>query len=247
MNRAFTLSAAAAAAAAALALGATPAAAADIPGTGLEINVEAEAMSDYRFRGVSRSGEDPAVQASVTVSHDSGFYVGTRATTLDGIDGFRANDPDFDDLGDIEFDVYAGYGMELGGGLSADAGVMYYHFTGAEGPTDYVEPYASVSYLLGPVEATAGAKYAPAQAGTGDEDMLYVFAEAEAGIPFTGVKLRAHAGRQDWGAYGSYWNWSVGGGYTLGPVELGLRYVDTDLPAVRGQDAGFVASIGVGF
>lgn len=244
MKRIFILTAAAAA----LAAAATPAAAeVPIPGTGLSIGGEANVMSDYRFRGVSRSGEDPAVQANVTISHDSGFYVGTRATSVNGRDSFRLNDPDLHDLGDAEFDVYAGYNADLGAGVSADGGVMYYHFAGADGRTDYVEPYASLSYLIGPVEATAGAKYAPSQAGTGNEDMLYLFAEAEAGIPFTPVKLRAHAGRQDWGQYGSYWNWSLGAGYTLGPVEVGLRYVDTDLPAVRGQDAGLVASIEVGF
>jgi uncharacterized protein (TIGR02001 family) len=218
-----------------------------IPGTGLTVDGQAEIMSDYRFRGISRSDEDPALRANVTVNHDSGIYVGTRATSLSGLDNFRLRDPDLDDLGDIEFDIYAGYRRDVGGGLTLDGGVMYYAFSGAEGPANYVEPYVSASYMLGPVEATAGAKYAPSQRGTGDEDMLYLFGEVEAGIPFTPVKLRAHAGRQDWGTYGRYWNWSVGGAYTIGPAELGLRYVDTDLPAVAGQDATVVLSLGIGF
>ena len=33
-------------------------------------------MSDYRFRGVSLSGKDFAVQPYLTVSHESGLYVG---------------------------------------------------------------------------------------------------------------------------------------------------------------------------
>ena len=218
-----------------------------VPGTGLTLSGGAELMSDYRFRGVSRSDEDPALQGNVTVSHDSGFYAGTRATTLSGLDNFRLRDPQFQDLGDVELDIYAGYSADLGGGLTLDGGLMYYAFAGGEGRTDYAEPYASLSYLLGPVEATAGAKYAPSQSGTGNEDMLYLFGEVEAGIPFTPWKLRAHAGRQDWGGFGSYWNWSVGGSYTLGPAELGARYVDTSLPSLTGQDAGFVFSLGVGF
>jgi uncharacterized protein (TIGR02001 family) len=227
---------------------ATPAAAEiPLPGTGLSIAPDAQIMSDYRFRGVSRSDEDPALQANVTVSHDSGLYVGTRATTLSGLDNFRLRDPQFGDLGDVEFDVYAGYRRDLGAGLSLDGGVMYYHFSGAEGPTDYVEPYAALSYLLGPVEATAGAKYAPSQAGTGDENMLYLFGQADVAVPFTPFAARAQIGRQDWGRFGSYTNWSLGGTYTMGPAELGIRYVDTNLPEGPGQDGTVVVSLGVGF
>ena len=235
-----------AAAAAALAF-AAPATALPLPGTGLTANGEVELMSDYRFRGISRSDEDPALQANLTLSHDSGLYVGTRATTLEGLDGFRLRDPEFDDLGDVELDLYAGYGADLGGGLTLDGGIMYYLFAGGEGRTDYIEPYASLSYLLGPVEATGGVKYAPSQSAIGDEDMLYVFGEVDAGLPFSPVSLNLHVGRQDWGRFGSYWNWSLGGTYTFGPAELGLRYVDTDLPALPGQDTGIIVSLGLGF
>ena len=239
-----------AAAAAALAFAAPVAAQVPIPGTGLTVSGKAELMSDYRFRGVSRSDEDPAAQANLTVSHGSGFYAGARGTTLSGVDTFRIRDPqvrDLGDLGELELDLYAGYTADLGGGLTLDGGLLYYVFTGDEGQADYAEPYASLSYMLGPVEATAGAKYAPSQRGTGDEDMFYLFGEVEAGIPFTPVTLRAHAGRQDWGGYGRYWNWSLGGSYALGPAELGVRYVDTDLPSAPGVDGGVVLSLGLGF
>lgn len=237
-----------AAAAVALAgIAAAPAAALPLPGTGLDVSIEATAMTDYRFRGISRSDEDPALQAGATLWHDSGLYTGARGTTLDGFDSFRLRDPQLQDLGDVQLDLYAGYGSDLGAGFSLDAGLMYYVFTGAEGESDYAEPYASISYLLGPAEATVGAKWAPAQDAIGDEAMLYTFAEANVGIPFTPWSFTAHAGRQDWGSFGSYWNWSVGGRYVIGPAQLGLRYVDTDLPDVSGQDAGIVASAGVRF
>lgn len=231
----------------AAALSAAPASAVPVPGTGLNINAEATLMTDFRFRGVSRSGEDPALQGNAVVGHDSGFYVGAQATTLDGLDTFRLRDPDLDDLGDAQVELYAGYGRDIGGGFSVDGGLLYYAFPGGEGPRAHFEPYVSASYLLGPVEATVGARHAWAQEGTGDEPMTYLFGEVEAGVPFTPFKLSAGAGHQDWGVYGSYWNWSVGGRYVLGPAELGLRYVDTDLPALPGQDAGLVASVRLGF
>jgi hypothetical protein len=115
------------------ALGSATPALADVPlpGTGLTLNGEAEIMSDFRFRGISRSDEDPALQGNATLNHDSGFYVGTRATTLSGLDNFRLRDPELDDLGDIQFDLYAGYSRDLGGGLTVDGGLMYYVFAGA--------------------------------------------------------------------------------------------------------------------
>src|SRR3712207_2963496 len=83
-----------------------------IPGTGLSVSGEANLLSDFRFRGVSRSGEDPALQGQLTVSHDSGFYVGGRGTTLNGIDNFRFRDPQIRDLGDLQLDLYAGYNAD---------------------------------------------------------------------------------------------------------------------------------------
>ena len=237
-------------------LAASPAAAQDpapgeegvpLPGTGLDVAAELNLLSDYRFRGVSRSDEDPALQGAITISHDSGFYVGTRATTLQGLDSLRLRDPRFEDLGEVEADIYAGYGRDLGAGWDLDAGLMYYAFIGGEGRTDYFEPYASLSYLIGPVYATAGAKYAPSQRAIGNEDMLYLFGQVDASIPLTPVRFKAQAGRQDCGRFGNYWNWSLGGSYALGPAELGVQYVDTDLPSVAGQDAGLVFSLGLRF
>ena len=226
---------------------AAPAAALPVPGTGLDVGVEAELMSDYRFRGISRSNENPALQGEVTVSHNSGIYVGARGTTLAGIDRFRFRDPNLRDLGDLQLDLYAGFSADLGAGLSADAGVLRYAFAGAQGRSDYFEPYASLSYMFGPIEATAGAKYAPAQQAIAGEDMLYVFGDAEVGIPLTGLTVTAHAGRQSWGRFGDYSDWSVGARYGFGPVSAGVRYVDTDLPRLSGQDPTVVLSLGVRF
>ena len=204
---------------------------------GLDIGGEALLLSDYRFRGISRSGEDPAVQGQLTVSVPSGLYAGARATSLG----------DAGALGSAQVEAYAGYGTELSLATSLDAGLLYYWFPDGSGATDYLEPYASISHRLGPVEGTLGAKYAWSQAALGGEDMLYLFGEAEAGIPTTPLTLTAQAGRQEAGALGSYWNWSVGGRYARGPLEAGLRYVDTDLAPLPGQDSGLVFSLGFRF
>lgn len=210
----------------------------EVPGSsGLDISAEANLLSDFRFRGISRSDRDPAVQAAVTVSTGSGFYAGGRATSLKDAGTLEA----------AEVDLYAGYTADLGLGTSIDAGLMYFYFPDGRGNTDYFEPYASVSHLLGPVEGTIGVKYAPGQAATADQDLLYVFGEVEASIPLTPLTFTAQAGHQDAGLIGDYWTWSIGGRAAFGPFEAGLRYVDTDLPALPNAKAGVVLSIGARF
>ena len=44
------------------------------------------------------------------VRHDSGFYAGARGTTWRGNDRFRLRNPAFHDQGDVQMDLYAGYG-----------------------------------------------------------------------------------------------------------------------------------------
>lgn len=204
---------------------------------GPDVSGGAFLLSDYRFRGVSRSDGDPALQAQLTVTLPNGLYAGGRGTTLKG----------FANGADAELDLYAGYNAALGPATSLDVGIMTYVFPGGRGGSVYAEPYASLSHTLGPVEATLGAKYAPPQRATGDADSLYLFGELEAGIPATPLTLTAQAGWQDSGAFGRYWNWSVGGRYAFGPVEAGLRYVDTDLAPLPGQRGGIVASLGFRF
>lgn len=212
----------------------------------LEINL----LSDYRFRGISRSDEDPTVQAALTLFHDSGLYAGLRGTSLSGTDVWRRRDPGFQDLGEVQLDLYAGFRTDLGGGFDLDAGALYYLFAGGDGATDYVEPYASLSYLIGPVQLTGGAKYAPAQAAIGDEDMLYMFGQVDVTVPFRPWSFTAQAGHQQWGRYGSYWTWSFGAVHQLQiggipDTEIGLRYVDTDLSSGPGRDGGLVLSLGL--
>jgi uncharacterized protein (TIGR02001 family) len=211
------------------------------PAAGAKASVAGGAtlLSDYRFRGISRSGGDPALQGQLTVSLPNGLYVGGRGTTLKGVHA----------LGDAELDLYAGYGATIGSGTTLDAGLTYYAFPGGAGGSDYAEPYVSLSHTLGPVEATLGAKYAWKQDALGSEDQLYLFGQLEGGIPLTPITLTAEAGRQEAGRFGGYWNWSLGGRYAMGPLEAGLRYVDTELRAIPGRrsGAGLVASLGVRF
>jgi len=76
------------------------------PDSGLDVSAELNLLTDYRFRGVSRSDEDPAAQAAINLNHSSGLYAGVRATSLAGTDSFRRRDPAFQDLGEADVPTY---------------------------------------------------------------------------------------------------------------------------------------------
>jgi uncharacterized protein (TIGR02001 family) len=205
--------------------------------SGLGISAELNLLSDFRFRGISRSDKDPAIQGALTLSTPGGLYAGARGTSLK-----RAPS-----LGDAQLDLYAGFGADLALGTSIDAGLMYFVFPDGAGKTSYFEPYASVSHQLGPLQGTVGAKYAPQQDALGGDDQLYVFGEVEAGIPLTPLTVTAQVGRQDAGTFGTYNTWSLGARAAFGPLNAGVRYVDTDIRGVPNAEAGLVLSVGARF
>ncbi len=213
----------------------------------LDLVGEIELLSDYRYRGVSRSDEDPAARGALTLYHANGLYAGARATTLRGIDSYRNRD-----LGDLQTDLYAGWRGQIGGGFELEAGGNYSLFAGGQGGSDYGELVAALSYQLGPANLGGGLRYAPSQSGTGGRDMAYIYSRAEVAIPFRPWSFSAELGRQESAAFGDYWAWSLGARHQLRieglpDTEVGLDYVDTDLPNAPGLDAGLVLSVRLGF
>ncbi len=142
-------------------------------------------VSDYRFRGLSLSGGDFAVQGAININHSSGLYVGAWASSLE----------DSPVYGNAEVDVYAGWTGAIGSGLTADVGLLYYVYpNGNVGDANVFEPYASLSTTLGPVTAKVGVTYAWEQKSLGGDDNLYLFTDLGFGIPNTPVTLSGHLG-----------------------------------------------------
>jgi uncharacterized protein (TIGR02001 family) len=78
------------------------------------------AVSDYRFRGVSRTFKDPAVQGGVELKLPSNFYFGTFASMVDK--------ETFANSRGFEWDLYGGYKWRLNDEVSMDAGLIQYLF-----------------------------------------------------------------------------------------------------------------------
>jgi uncharacterized protein (TIGR02001 family) len=94
-------------------------------------------VSDYRFRGVSQSFRRPALQGGVDWAHDSGFYLGTWASTVD--DDFLT------DTHGVELDIYGGYKFPIGAGWTGDVGLLQYLYPG-ESLWNTTELYVGASW-----------------------------------------------------------------------------------------------------
>ncbi|MEO6386878.1 MAG: TorF family putative porin [Croceibacterium sp.] len=219
------------------ALAATPALADDASTSGLTISGNVALVTDYRFRGVSLSGGDPAIQGGLDLTHTSGFYIGTWASSIAGGTPY----------GEMELDLYGGWTGEVTPGVSINAGLLYYVYptgdvSGAN--TDYFEPFASISTTIGPVGATVGVNYAWSQDSLGGDDNLYIHTELTAGIPNTPISLSAHAGYTKGvlappflagSTDDSGFDWSIGASTTvIGGLTAGVSYVGVEGPSIDG-------------
>lgn len=218
----------------------------------ITVSGSATITSDYRFRGVSLSGGDPAIQGGITVSHDSGFYVGTWASSID--------DGGTDIYDDIELDVFGGWSGGLSEALNLDVGLLYYAYpSNAAGfDAEYFEPYATVSSTLGPVEAKLGVNYAWEQDSLGGADNLYIHTDLASSIPTTPFTINAHLGYTD-GVLAppflagtgddSGFDWSIGASASvLGSLTVAVMYTGVEGPSIDSfTDDALVASLTASF
>ena len=181
-----------------------------------EVTGTVSAVSDYNFRGISLSANDPALQGSIDYAHDSGFYAGAWASNID-----YGDDVD----GDVEVDLYLGFAGGVEDGLGWDLGAVYYTYPGSDDIEDYPEFYAGINYGAFELKQWYTHDYAGAEV-----DALYTEANASFELP-ADFSLNLHLGYNYGDAFEDeeFMDYSVGVGYTLGHFDLGLTYVDTEL------------------
>ena len=97
--------------------------------------------TDYMYRGVSQTDQEPAISGSFDVGHASGLYAGVWASNIDfdDADGNGNN-------GHVELNYYGGFASEYAG-IGYDVGVLRYVFPGTDG-LDWNEAYLGLSYSL---------------------------------------------------------------------------------------------------
>ncbi len=215
------------------------------------ISGSATLTSDYRFRGVSQTDEEMAVQGGFAITHESGFYVGTWAANLSGWGTFGG--------ANMELDLFGGYKARLSDSATLDVGLTWYMYPGGADKSDFGEPYVKLTGTTGPATLTAGVAYAPKQQALGSwyftgadaaagvygdagdkEDNLYLWGDAALAIAGTPITAKVHVGHS-WGneglgpnatsvtPTGSYWDWSLGADTSWKNLTLNVSYVDTDI------------------
>lgn len=196
----------------------------------IDVSAHAAIMSDYRFRGLSLSDRDPALQVGVDVAHQSGWYAGTWVSTVGIGDA------------DAEIDFYGGWGRESGG-LDYSIGMHGYVFAG-DSDLNFVEMTGTLGKTLGPANVELKLAWSPDRKD--GRDNLYIGTQADVGIPGTPFTARVKLGREN-GAFDEKWDWEAGLLYSRRWLTLSASYVDTNYKGVseagRLGRAGLVAGV----
>ena len=156
------------------------------------LSYNAGVVSDYRYRGISQSRLNPALQGGVDYADKSGFYVGAWGSTIKWIKDAGAS------AGSVEIDLYGGYKAAVGD-VAYDVGFLRYEYagnkytevTGVNANTN--EVYGAVTYGL------FTAKYSHAISnlfGTPDSKNSYYLDLSAAMDLGDGYSLTPHVGRQ---------------------------------------------------
>lgn len=106
------------------------------PESTLSYNVGA--VTDYRYRGISQSRLQPALQGGVDYADKSGFYVGAWGSSIKWIKDAGGNAP-------VELDLYGGY-KGAAGDLAYDVGFLRYEYSGNK-----LNPNANTNEIYGAV------------------------------------------------------------------------------------------------
>lgn len=180
--------------------------------------------SDYVFRGVSQSDENPAVQAGITYTSPVGIYVGVWASNVD----FGAGGPD------IEVDGYVGYNTDLNDQWNLDVSVLRYAYFKADddfGDIDYNEYIAKLSYAATDTIGLTGLiAYADDYVNSGAEEFYYNLGASldvgngfsvNAGAGYTSIEADGGGGRID------YFDGLLSVSRDFGIVNANFGYYDT--------------------
>lgn len=182
--------------------------------------------SDYRYRGLSQSRLQPALQGGVDYSHNpTGWYAGAWASTIKWT-------KDAGGSGDLELDLYGGKKGEISKDFSYDVGLLTYVY-----PSNGLKPNANTTEVYGQLGfGPAWIKYSHSVSNlfavpdSKNSGYLDVGANIDAGNGFT---VNLHLGRQNVKGSGalSYTDYKLGVTKDFGVASVALAVVHADTSA----------------
>jgi uncharacterized protein (TIGR02001 family) len=112
----------------------------EAPAAEHQLSYNAALTTEYRYRGLSQSRFDPALQGGVDYTHSpTGFYAGTWLSTIKWTKDLGGD-------GNVEVDLYGGKRGQITDAISYDVGGLYYWY-----PSNDLRPNANTFELYGQV------------------------------------------------------------------------------------------------
>ena len=208
-------------------------------------------ISDYLFRGISQTGQKPALQGGFDYARASGFYAGVWGSNISSLSDYytaTGGTAGANNAG-VELDTYFGFRSTFATDLSYDVGYLRYNYPGTYAPgstkADTDEIYGSVGYKW------VTLKYSHSLGdtfGVADADgTSYVEVNGSYAIADTGITLGAHVGKQTYkgtvadaldaaGTTATYTDYKVSVSKDFSGYVVGLAYSDTNAKDGVGQN-----------
>ena len=179
-----------------------------------DVSFNVGAATDYVWRGVSQTDEDPTAQAGLTYSHDSGFYAGVWGSGVD----FGPGDPS------VEVDGFVGYNTDFSDSVNFDVMINRYMYPDAGG-LNFNELITKFTFIDTYSLLVA---YSDDFGGT-DEDAWYFNAGGSWELPHEfGLSAGVGYNMTDDALGDDYLDWNIGVSRSWGLFTAGLSYVGTD-------------------
>ncbi len=180
--------------------------------------------TDYRDRGLSLSDLDPVVFGSLSLSHESGFYVGSDFALINDQVG-----------GDVRSEFYGGYQFDNGGymyNLSFELDSIY-----GDVNEFYPEIKASISRDFGLAFISSGLSFAPeGRWSAPDIDSYYGYLDIEVPVPtLPDITLITHMGYDVLDGRGNLFDWSVGVSAFVKNFEITATFENSSVDDTRGN------------
>jgi len=187
------------------------------------VSVNVAAVSDYRYRGISQTRLQPALQGGADyVNNPTGLYAGAWASTITWIKDAGGD-------GHVELDLYAGKRGQVSEAVSYDVGVLTYVYASNSLPvsTNTTEVYGELGYGPAYVKYSHSVTNLFGFADSKNSGYLDVGANIDAGEGWT---INLHGGRQNvkHNDAASYTDWKLGVTKDFGVVSCALAVIGTN-------------------
>lgn len=154
-------------------------------------------VTDYRYRGISQSRLNPALQGGIDFTHKSGFYLGFWGSTIKWLKDIPGGD------GPVELDFYGGYRGSFSDALSYDVGLLRYQYPKENFPTtvNTTELYGALTY--GPATVKYSHSIGSETFGVANSGGSYYLEAAATFDLGNGFSITPHVGHQKYKGAGN--------------------------------------------